>query len=93
MPQTYQTTYWQGRDTSGYRCRDCGRSRDEAHAIDVHHIDGRTAGDHPDNLTGICRRCHLQHRHERDADFLGSAFDPPQPRRGSPPAAGSLTPP
>lgn len=92
MTDRHHREFWQGRDKESYRCRECGRTREEVQEIDVHHVDGRLEGDHHDNLTGLCRRCHLQVAHERDADWLQSRFDPPAPTSTSPPTPQSLGP-
>jgi 5-methylcytosine-specific restriction endonuclease McrA len=87
----HSTEFWAGRSTSGYRCADCGRSRQEAQQIDVHHIDP-DGSDHPDNLVGLCRRCHLQARHRRDDTPGDSAFEPDTPSGTGPSQPRSLSP-
>lgn len=79
----YKAQFWGPRNKGSYRCLDCGRSREEAAEIDVHHIDGNHDRDDDHNLTGLCRRCHLQGRHESEYD-LPSAFDPPEPTATGP---------
>lgn len=92
MQPRYKREFWAGRDKENYRCSECGRSRDEVQEIDVHHLEGRLEGDHPDNLRGLCRRCHLQVAHERDAEWLRSRFDPPAASGTAPPSPMSLGP-
>ena len=88
----YRTTFWGPRSKKDYRCADCGRSRQEANEIDVHHIDP-DGGDHPDNLVGLCRRCHLAARHQRDKVPGGAAFAPDTPSTGpSRPQRSALQP-
>lgn len=92
----YQTEFWGPREKKGYRCLDCGRTREEAEAIDVHHLDESHINDHPDNLVGLCRRCHLEARHQRE-DTPDTGRDPyaPDDPRGldaTAPSTSSLSP-
>lgn len=89
----YQREFWGPRSKKGYRCADCGRTRQEAQAIDVHHIDP-DGPDHEDNLVGLCRRCHLEARHRRNDAPGASAFAPDQPTSTGPktPGTGALQP-
>ena len=93
MAKRYQQEFWSDREKGNYRCRDCGRTRQEVAEIDVHHREP-DRGDHPGTLVGICRRCHLVARHRRDADFIESAFAPDSPSSLNPkkPSAASLGP-
>jgi len=92
MRPLYQRKFWAGRDKQSYRCRNCGRTREEIEQVDVHHRQGHLEGDHPDNLLGLCQRCHLQDRHDRDADWLQERFDPPRPTGVRPPTPRHLGP-
>lgn len=87
----YHREFWAPRSKKAYRCADCGRTRQEAKQIDVHHLDPE-GGDHPDNLLGLCRRCHLEARHRRDDAPGQSPFEPDRPTGLEPRAPGSLTP-
>jgi len=87
----HQREFWGPRQKKHYRCADCGRSRQQAKEIDVHHIDPDGA-DHPDNLIGLCRRCHLEARHRRDESPGSSAFAPDQPTALGPRTPRSLRP-
>lgn len=89
----HRTAFWGPRSKKGYRCADCGRTRQEAKQIDVHHVDPDGA-DHPDNLVGLCRRCHLAARHRRDETPGGQSFAPDQPTSTGPrkPRASALQP-
>lgn len=90
----HQAEFWGPRSKKGYRCVDCGRTREEAQQIDVHHLDESHLNDHPDNLVGLCRRCHLQARHQRETAPGDGAFDPTTPRALDPstPSAAGLRP-
>lgn len=90
----YQAEFWGPRAAKGYRCADCGRSREEAKEIDVHHLDESQLNNHPDNLVGLCRRCHLEARHRREDTPNGGIFDPRSPRGLAPtaPTTASLSP-
>lgn len=83
--------YWQQRSKRGWRCPGCGRSRSEVERVDVHHRDGNPNNNDPDNLVALCKRCHLEGRHQRDVDE--EALTPPQPIYTSPPQPGDLSPP
>ena len=87
----YQQEFWQPRSKKSYRCADCGRTRQEAKQIDVHHQDPR-AGDDRDNLIGLCRRCHLVARHRRDDVPGESAFAPASPSSTNPRQPRQLSP-
>lgn len=93
----HQREFWGPRDKAGYRCRDCGRTRQEVADIDVHHRQ-RDRGDHPGALLGLCRRCHLVARHRRDPETTPgeSAFAPDTPTTGGlepkTPSAAGLSP-
>lgn len=50
--------FWATRTYRGYICPDCGRGLDRVYAFDVHHKDGNPHNNDPDNLVGLCRRCH-----------------------------------
>jgi len=90
MPD-YQTEFWQPRSKKGYRCADCGRTRQEAKEIDVHHIDPN-GPDSRDNLIGVCRRCHLAARHRRNNIPGDHAFAPTTPTNPTPRTPRSLQP-
>lgn len=89
----YKAEFWGPRSKKGYRCADCGRTRQEAREIDVHHIDP-DGPDVDDNLIGLCRRCHLAARHRRESVPGDHAFAPDQLRGLEPatPTANSLAP-
>jgi len=89
----YQQEFWGPREKKGYRCVDCGRSRQEVREIDIHHVDPDGA-DSRDNLVGLCRRCHLRARHRRDAVPGPGPFEPDQPTSTGPktPRSSALTP-
>jgi len=83
MTDTHQREYWDGRDRRGARCRNCGRTRQQAASIDVHHIgDGEV--DDRDNLVALCRRCHFRAQHDRDDVPGESPLAPDRPRRTGP---------
>jgi 5-methylcytosine-specific restriction endonuclease McrA len=88
----YRAEFWGPREKTNYRCADCGRTRQEAQAIDVHHLDPQ-GGDHRGNLLGLCRRCHLVARHRRDEVPGAGAFAPDAPTSTGPPSPRSLGPP
>jgi hypothetical protein len=55
--------YWSRHDYDDYSCPDCGRGAGRVYQFDVHHKDGDPKNGHPDNLIGLCRRCHIwRHR-------------------------------
>ena len=87
----YQREFWGPRPKKGYRCADCGRTRQEAKEIDVHHIDPG-GPDSRDNLVGLCRRCHLAARHRRDDVPGESSFAPDSPSATAPPSPTTLQP-
>ena len=74
--------YWQHRSKRGWRCPGCGRSRSQVDRVDVHHRDGNPNNNDPDNLVALCKRCHLEGRHQRDVDE--EALTPPAPKYTSP---------
>ena len=41
---------------AGFVCERC----DSRIAEEVHHVDGDPANNRPENLTALCRRCHLE---------------------------------
>lgn len=53
--------YWSVYDHDRYECPECGRGIERAKQFDVHHRDGNPTNNHPDNLVGLCRRCHIWH--------------------------------
>lgn len=89
----YQQEFWGPREKKHCRCADCGRTRQEASQIDVHHINPR-GGDGRDNLVSLCRRCHFRSRHRRDRIPGDGPFEPDQPRsiRPKTPSAATLSP-
>jgi 5-methylcytosine-specific restriction endonuclease McrA len=90
MPD-HRHEFWGPREKTSYRCADCGRTRQEAQQIDVHHVDPGGA-DHPDNLVGLCRRCHLAARHRRDRVPGDGAFAPAAPSSTGPRTPRQLSP-
>lgn len=47
------------RKAAGHECEVCGKSREEqGYKMSVHHIDGDTDNNEPENLMVICRPCH-----------------------------------
>jgi 5-methylcytosine-specific restriction endonuclease McrA len=87
----YQQEFWGPREKKSYRCRDCGRTRQEAKEIDVHHIDPQ-GPDTDDNLIGLCRRCHLEARHRRESAPGQHAFAPDTPSGTGPSTPTGLGP-
>jgi 5-methylcytosine-specific restriction endonuclease McrA len=88
----HRERYWAGRSKADYRCPVCGRGPNETVAIDVHHQDGNPQNGAPDNLIGLCRRCHLQKKHERDGPHGAPPFGPEQPRGTAPREPTDLSP-
>ena len=45
----------------GWKCRSCGHPHepDAGYTLTVHHRDGDTFNNTPDNLVSLCQRCHL----------------------------------
>jgi len=89
---SYRSEYWGPREKKSHRCADCGRTREEAAQLDVHHLDESQLNNHPENLVALCRRCHLAARHRRDRVPSTGQYDPPSPERTSPASPGSLSP-
>lgn len=82
--------YWQRRSKHSWRCPSCGRSRSEVERVDVHHRDGNPRNNDPENLVALCKRCHLEGRHNRDVD--SEALAPPSPGYTGPPKPRNLGP-
>ncbi len=45
----------------GWKCRSSGHPHDpaEGYTLTIHHRDGDTSNNTPDNLISLCQRCHL----------------------------------
>jgi len=55
--------YWSRYTYDEYEYPDCGRGIGRVRRFDVHHLDGDPVNNDPDNLLGICLRCHFwRHR-------------------------------
>lgn len=51
--------YWSKHDYDEYECPDCGRKSNDGVAFEVHHIDEDPLNNNPENLVGLCHRCHM----------------------------------
>lgn len=51
------------RKSQNYNCAFCG---DNTKTLDVHHIDYNKKKSTPDNLIGLCRKCHMKTNFNRD---------------------------
>lgn len=57
--------YWNQHDYETYECSDCGRGLEAVDRFEVPHIDGNYRNGDPENLVGLCHRCHrARHREE-----------------------------
>jgi hypothetical protein len=56
--------FWSEHDRQDYECPDCGRGIDRVTGFDVHHIDEDPTNNDPDNLIGLCHRCHIWRHHD-----------------------------
>ncbi|WP_436934975.1 HNH endonuclease signature motif containing protein [Halovenus marina] len=50
--------FWTDHDPKSYTCPDCGRGHDRIYQWEIHHKDGDPQNNDPENLIGLCRRCH-----------------------------------
>lgn len=66
--------YWSVHDPDTYECPDCGRGADRVYQFDVHHRDGDPCNNAPNNLLGLCRRCHVW-RHNTGPTLSGLDVD------------------
>ena len=66
----HRTYYWLVNDYWSYECPDCGRGHDRVYTFDVHHIDENPRNGDPENLIGLCRRCHAW-RHAEEPTIAG----------------------
>lgn len=53
-------------DIDQYRCPQCDRAIDRAGRFDVHHINGDPTDNRVENLTALCRRCHIWEHHDTE---------------------------
>lgn len=50
--------WWSQHNRDEYVCPDCGRGNDRVIEFHIHHIDGDPLNNNPENLIGLCNRCH-----------------------------------
>ena len=81
--------FWDQHDAGSYRCPGCGRGRESAGSFHVHHLDGDKQNNDPNNLVGLCPRCHLGEEHQLDVD---GELGPDQPYGTGPEQPSGLTP-
>ena len=62
--EKHRYRYWTEHSKEDYECPDCGRRLRDVHSFEVHHKDGDPRNGSPENLIGLCRKCHYE-RHGR----------------------------
>lgn len=82
--------YWRQRSRGGWHCPGCSRSYQAVDRVDVHHRDGNPRNNDPENLVALCRRCHLEGKHDREVD--DDHQGPPRPTGVAKPTPRDLSP-